>query len=202
MAESAAGAAPPLSCPSCGGRPEDEEQARLAAAEEAAVEELVLSLPEPEDMMLPELEDGLKVSAPDVFGSLRPEDVQRCAAFAVAHPRHRIATEFSRRQAANLHAQKLHKEAAMAQAVFVAGVHRLLPEGAFGFHWFVEIYARLAFLQELAGQRGEAKEAVRQVLASMAFTQGGRPPRPGDVMDLMPSKTWLKLLMEVGPQLI
>jgi len=156
------------------------------------VEGFVLSLPEPEDLELP-ADDGLS--------SLSQEALQRCLSFASAHPAHHVAAEVSRRRAAKLHAEGKYAEAAAAQASFVAAVKRILPEGIRGLAWFVELYARLAYLHELAGQRGEASEALRQVFDTMKFCSG-QPPVPGMILDLLECPRWWKFLQEVGPELL
>jgi len=195
-----------LACPACGGdsgaggdgdcgsggaAPLAAEGER-ALDEEAFLEAEVLALAEPEDLELP---------AASGLASLSAEAAAHWAAFAEAHPEHRLALELWRRHAAELHGAGRVEEATDAQERFVAGALRLLPAGAQGLAWLAELHARLAYLQELAGRpKEQVKETLKQLLGSMAFSMGGRPPPAGMVFDLIECPVWWKMLQRVGPE--
>jgi len=181
-----------LCCVACGKAMQDEALAARLLSEEAEVEESLGSLAEPEDLALP---------AADGLAGLGPEALQRCRAFAAAHGGHRAAAEYARRRVPALHAEGDHPEAAVAQVAFVNAVKELLPSGASGLAWLVELHARLAYVLELAGRRQEACSALREVLRHLELASG-QHPSPAAFFELMECPKWFRLLQDVGPEML
>jgi len=181
-----------LCCIACGKAMQDDALASRMLSEEAEVERLLESLEEPEDLSLP---------AADGLACLAPEALQRCRAFAEAHGRHRAAAEVARRRVPALHAEGHHVEAAAAQVAFVNAAKELLPPGASGLAWLVQLHARLAYVLELAGRRQEACGALREVMRHLEVASG-QHPSPAAFFELMECPTWFRFLSEVGPELL
>lgn len=181
-----------LCCVACGKALQDDVLESKLLSQEAEVEQLLGGLEDPEDLALPAL-DGL--------AGLGPEAVQRCKAFAAAHGVHRAAAEVARRRVPALHADGEHAEAAAAQVAFVKAAKELLPPGASGLAWLVFLHARLAYVLELAGRRQEACGALREVKRHLELASG-QQPSPASFFELMECPTWIRLLMEVGPEVL
>jgi len=181
-----------LCCVACGKAIDDEALASKFLSEEAEVEQLLEGLAEPEDLALP---------AADGLAGLGPEALQRCRAFASAHGGHRAAAEVARRRVPALHAEGKFAEAAAAQVAFVNTTKELLPPGTSGLAWLVELHARLAYVLELAGRRQEACGALREVARHLQLASG-QQPSPAAFFELMECPKWIRLLQEVGPDLL